>query len=144
MREPVRWGAAHFLQRLCGRPLISQSNFYAAAHTLRVAEAKELPQQQGKTSMTTLVLENLAALPAQVQSLRMLLARLARALDALVSARAARSVSEWQMRQAQSEIARINGLIQDGGKRRPVARDNKAKSTGESTRSESAICNFGR
>jgi hypothetical protein len=34
--------------------------------------------------MTALVLENLAALPAQVQSLRLLLARLAGALDALV------------------------------------------------------------
>ncbi len=93
--------------------------------------------------MTALVLENLAALPVQMQNLRVLLARLARALDALVSARAARSIPEWQMRQVQSEIARINGLIQDGDKRRPVARDNKAKSTGESARSESAICNFG-
>ena len=61
--------------------------------------------------MTALVLENLAVLPAQVQSLRMLLARLARALDTLVSARAARAVSEWRMRQVQSEINRHLGLI---------------------------------
>jgi hypothetical protein len=37
--------------------------------------------------MTALVLENLAAPPALARSLRMLLARLARALDVLVSAR---------------------------------------------------------
>lgn len=61
--------------------------------------------------MTALVLENLAALPAQVQSLRTLLAKLARALDALVSARAARTVPEWRMRQVQSEINRYRGLI---------------------------------
>jgi hypothetical protein len=56
--------------------------------------------------MTALVLENFATLPAQVQSLRTLLARLARALDALVSARAARAVPEWRMRQVRSEINR--------------------------------------
>jgi hypothetical protein len=36
----------------------------------------------------------------------MLLTRLARALDALVSARAAREVPEWRMRQVRREIAR--------------------------------------
>jgi hypothetical protein len=56
--------------------------------------------------MTALVLENLAALPAMGRSLRMLLTRLARALDALVSAQAARSIPEWRMRQVQSEINR--------------------------------------
>ncbi len=50
--------------------------------------------------MTALVLENLAALPAHAQSLRMLLTRLARAIDALVSARAARQVPEWRMRES--------------------------------------------
>jgi hypothetical protein len=35
--------------------------------------------------MTALVLENLAVLPAQVHSLRMLLAKLARAIDTLVT-----------------------------------------------------------
>jgi hypothetical protein len=49
--------------------------------------------------MTALMLENLAALPALARSLRMLLARLGRGLDALVSARAARAVPEWRMRQ---------------------------------------------
>jgi hypothetical protein len=39
--------------------LISQSNSYAAAHTLRGAEANEFPQAlQGTTSMTALLLEN--------------------------------------------------------------------------------------
>ena len=56
--------------------------------------------------MTALVLENLAALPVQAQSLRMFLARLA--LDALVSARAARTVPEWQMRQVRREIDRCS------------------------------------
>jgi hypothetical protein len=61
--------------------------------------------------MTALVLENLTALPVQVQSLRMFFARVARVLDALVSARAAREVPEWRMRQVRSEINRIQGLI---------------------------------
>ena len=65
--------------------------------------------------MTTLVLENLAALPAQVQSLRMLLKRLARALDKLVSARAARSVPEWQMKEVQKEISRHRRLLAKQG-----------------------------
>ena len=58
--------------------------------------------------MTALVLENLAALPVQAQSLRMLLARLARALDALVSARAARAVAECEQRRAEREINRYH------------------------------------
>ena len=36
-----------------------------------------------------------------------LITRLARALDALVSARAARAVPEWRMRQIRREIARL-------------------------------------
>ena len=59
--------------------------------------------------MTALVLENLAALPALAESLRMLLTRLARAIDALVSARAARTVPEWRMREVQSQIKRYRG-----------------------------------
>jgi hypothetical protein len=62
--------------------------------------------------MTALVLENLAALPVQAQSLRMFLARLA--LDALVSARAARTVPEWQMRQVRREIDSCSRLMRDG------------------------------
>jgi hypothetical protein len=68
--------------------------------------------------MTALVLENLATLPAQVHSVRMLLAKLARAIDALVSARAARTVPEWRMRQVRSEIQRYQGLIRTGEMRR--------------------------
>jgi hypothetical protein len=72
--------------------------------------------------MTALVLENLAALPAQVQNLRMFLARLARAIDALVSARAARAVPEWRMREVQSEINRYQGLIRAGEMRQKRTR----------------------
>ncbi len=54
--------------------------------------------------MTALVLENLAALPASARGLRIILARFGQALDALVSARAAREVPEWRMRQVQNEI----------------------------------------
>ena len=54
--------------------------------------------------MTAFVLENLAVLPVQTQSLRMFLAR--SALDALVYARANRTVPEWQMRQVRREIER--------------------------------------
>jgi hypothetical protein len=73
--------------------------------------------------MTALVLENLAALPAMGRSLRMLLTRLARALDALVSAQAARSIPEWRMRQVQSEINRYQDIIRAGEMRR----DTRAK-----------------
>ena len=66
--------------------------------------------------MTALVLENLAALPMQAQSLRLLLTRWARALDALVSARAARQIPEWQIRQVRSEVNRYRRM--DAGKRR--------------------------
>ena len=67
--------------------------------------------------MTALVLENLAALPARAKGLQTLLARLARAIDVLVSARAARQVPECQMRQVQSEIDRQLGLIRAAVKR---------------------------
>jgi hypothetical protein len=68
--------------------------------------------------MTALVLENLAALPALARSLRMLPTRLARAIDALVSARAAREVPEWRMRDVQSEIDRYQDIIRAGEPRR--------------------------
>jgi hypothetical protein len=60
------------------------------------------------------VLENLATLPAMARSLRTLLTRLARAIDAAVSARAARQVPEWQMREVQSEINRYQQIIRAG------------------------------
>jgi hypothetical protein len=56
--------------------------------------------------MTALVVESLVTLPVMARSLRMMLMRLARALDALVSARAARQVPEWRMCQVRSEINR--------------------------------------
>ncbi len=64
--------------------------------------------------MTAFVLENVATLPAHAKGLRMLPVRLARAIDALVSARAARAVPEWQMRQVQSEIDRYRNIIRAG------------------------------
>lgn len=67
--------------------------------------------------MTALVFENLATLPALARSLRMLLTRSAQAIDTLVSARAARQIPEWQMRQVQSEIDRHLSLIRAGGLR---------------------------
>jgi hypothetical protein len=61
--------------------------------------------------MTALVLENFVVLPARIKGLRVLLARMARALDILVSARAAREVPEWRMREVQDEIDRCRRLI---------------------------------
>ena len=68
--------------------------------------------------MTALVLESLAALPAHAKGLRMFLTHLARALDTLVSARAARAVPEWRMREVQDEINRHRDLIRVGERRR--------------------------
>lgn len=56
--------------------------------------------------MTALVFENLTALPLHARSLRLLLTRWTRVLNRLVSARAARQVPDWRMRQVQSEIDR--------------------------------------
>ena len=56
--------------------------------------------------MTTLVLENLAALPALAQSARMLLSSLGRWIDGSVSAIAARKVPDCQMWEVQVEIDR--------------------------------------
>lgn len=56
--------------------------------------------------MTALFFENLTVLPAQAQSMRMQLVRWARTLNKLVSARAARQVPEWRMREVQSDIDR--------------------------------------
>jgi hypothetical protein len=61
--------------------------------------------------MIALVFENLVALPAQMHSLRVLLAKLVRAIDALASVRAPRQVPEWRMREVDSEIARYNLII---------------------------------
>jgi hypothetical protein len=59
--------------------------------------------------MTALVLENRRS--ARPNDLRGMLTHFARWLDGLVSARAARSVPEWQMREVQVEIARHVGLM---------------------------------
>ncbi len=56
--------------------------------------------------MTILAVDNRAVLPTLAQRLRRWTARFSRAIDALVSARAARAVPEWQMRDVQDEIAR--------------------------------------
>lgn len=56
--------------------------------------------------MTILVLENLSVVLLLVRNLRVLLARWTGMLDRLVSARAARQVPEWQMREVENEIKR--------------------------------------
>jgi len=70
--------------------------------------------------MTALVLENLGALQAPIYVLRSQLSRLARGVDQLVRARAARAVPEWRMRQVRNEIDRYLG--KSGAMRRPPAR----------------------
>jgi hypothetical protein len=56
--------------------------------------------------VTTLLLNGTAALPSLAHGLRLLIARLGDAIDAAVSARAARAVPESQMRQVQAEVRR--------------------------------------
>jgi hypothetical protein len=56
--------------------------------------------------MTTLTLTHSTTLPALPRSLWLLLAHLGGAIDAAVSARAARAVPEWQMRKVRSDIRR--------------------------------------
>ena len=70
--------------------------------------------------MTALVLENLGALQAPIHVLRSRLSRLARAVDQLVRARAARAVPEWRMRQVRNDIDRYLG--KSGAMRRLPAR----------------------
>ena len=82
--------------------------------------------------MTALVLENLAALPVQTQSLRMFLAR--SALDALVSARANRTVPEWQIRQVQREIDRCSRRMR-GRTARKISRKSAVASSHHNARS---------
>lgn len=64
--------------------------------------------------MTALVFENLTVLPLHARSLRLLLTRWTRVLNRLVSARAARQVPEWRMRQVQSEIERYRPPAESG------------------------------
>ena len=56
--------------------------------------------------MTTLILNGVASLPSLGHGLRLLFVRLGDAIDAAVSARAARAVPEWQMRHVQADIRR--------------------------------------
>jgi len=70
--------------------------------------------------MAALALENLVALQAPICVLRSQLSRLARAVDQLVRARAARAVPEWRMRQVQNDIVRYLG--KSGAMRRLPAR----------------------
>ena len=71
--------------------------------------------------MTALVLDNLAALPFLTHRLRVLLARSVRALDALVSARAARAVTESELCRADSEIDKFRRLMSAGHESRTDA-----------------------
>jgi hypothetical protein len=56
--------------------------------------------------MSTLTLENRVALLALARNVQTLPNRLGTTIDRLVSARAARQILEWQMRQVQDEIDR--------------------------------------
>ncbi len=68
--------------------------------------------------MTAFALEHRPALPIQARSLRKLLGRLARAIDTVVSAKAARTVPEWRMHEVQGAINRHLGLIRAAELRR--------------------------
>lgn len=59
--------------------------------------------------MTTLILNRTATMPSLGHRLRLLLARLGDAVDAAVSARAARAVPESRMREVQADIRRHLG-----------------------------------
>ncbi len=56
--------------------------------------------------MTTLITENLAALPLWRRSIGALISTLMRSINRLVQARAARHVPEWRVREIRREIAR--------------------------------------
>ena len=56
--------------------------------------------------MTTLLLNGTATLPSLTLGFRTWLARLGDMIDGVVSARVARAVPEWQMRQVQADIRR--------------------------------------
>lgn len=71
--------------------------------------------------MSAYALETRAARPALGRNLRTLLTRLARTVDDLVSARAAREVPEWRMREVQAEIDRHRGFIETAARRRSKA-----------------------
>jgi hypothetical protein len=97
--------------------------------------------------MAAHVLERRAAPSSLMQSLRRSLARVARAFDALVSARATRSVPEWRMREVRRDINRHLGLIRAGELRRQNEQaDSAAASKGATSLSlaEFGICNFSR
>jgi hypothetical protein len=66
--------------------------------------------------MTSLLMNGSAALPAMAVGLRFWLARLGALIDRAVSARAARAVPEWQMRQVQSDIRRYLRQIRHAGR----------------------------
>jgi hypothetical protein len=94
--------------------------------------------------MTSRVLENLGPLLALGRSLQTLLARLGLALDAVVSARAAREVPEWRMREVRAQVNRYHGLIRTAGHR--VKGADATSTCGQENGSlhlpESASCNF--
>jgi len=91
--------------------------------------------------MTAHVLENLGPRPRIARSLRLLLTRLGRAIDALVSAKAARAVPEWQMRKVQGAIKRHLGHVRAAEMR---GRTTQASDAAGGVLPESAISNFSR
>ena len=107
-QEAIKIRAASPLCRVYRRDPISQSNSYAALLTLGAPEARETASARTtrRHPMTTLILNGTASLPSLAHGLRLVFARLGDAIDAAVSARAARAVPESQMRQVQADIRR--------------------------------------
>ena len=91
--------------------------------------------------MTTPVLEKRAPSTALALNLRALLGHFARAIDAIVSAKAARSVPECQMKKVRSDINRHLGHIRAGERR---IRTKQRPRPACAALPESAICNFSR
>jgi hypothetical protein len=92
-------------------------------------------------SMTPHVPENHVATPALAVNVRAPPGRFARAIDAIVSAKAARSVPECQMKKVRGDINRHLGHIRAGERR---IRTKQRPRPACAALPESAICNFSR
>jgi hypothetical protein len=68
--------------------------------------------------MTALIIENFAALPSWRRSVGTLISTLARSINRVVQARAARHVPEWRIREIRREIARYRSMTASMGNNR--------------------------
>jgi hypothetical protein len=110
-RIPANPGAFRLYGAFMGKPLFPHRNLARPLSHQGHGGFRPLRDQPGETAMTALVFENLTTLPAQAQSLRMQLVRWARTLNKLVSARAARQVPEWRMREVRNDVIRCRSLV---------------------------------